>query len=94
MQYSEINWRLKTQDCFLFSSMNKKSRKDNMDKTLTVRGHISKDILVPGDGDRWPVGFSKSLLQIKCLAPIDLRGNEALAPIGTSDNLTSHLSAC
>lgn len=65
-----------------------------MVKTLMVKGQISKDILVPGDRDRWPVGVSKYLLQIKCLTPIDFRGNEALAPIGTSDNLTSHLSAC
>jgi len=32
--------------------MNKKSGEDNMDKILIVRGQISEDILVPGDGDR------------------------------------------
>lgn len=74
--------------------MHKKSGEDNMDKTLIARGQISKDILVPRDGDRWPVGVSKSLLQINCLTPIDFRVNEAVAPIGTSDNFTSHLSAC
>lgn len=29
----------------------------------------------------------------KCITPIDFSGNEAVTLIGTSDNLTNHLSA-